>query len=225
MIIIYNHPWPSLLFPGCLNGRQCWCNGNRGELWSLCWWASLTLKEKDQFEHFVLFCHRSSSLWKPGHGRPLHLWQWKPLSLPRPHRLLLPTAPRICSFWGNYQKHFKSENENDFDLCRSGTQSLMSLVQKLIPPGLLASGIWNIWSYIWCLRVSKKSFWICVDIYNWIFSVGTAYNYSTTPMMLLMSSEDTVIRCRRKRRNLKKLKGSAHRELKTQVFGNHGGTI
>ena len=25
-------------------------------------------------------------------------------------------------------------------------------------------------------------------------SVGTAYNYSTTPVMLLMSSEDTVIR-------------------------------
>ena len=27
-----------------------------------------------------------------------------------------------------------------------------------------------------------------------MFSVGTAYNYSTTPAMLLMSSEDTVIR-------------------------------
>ena len=152
MIIIHNHPWPSLRFSGCLNGRQCWCNGNRGELWSLCWWASLTLNEKDQSEHFVIFCHRSSSLRKPGHGRPLHLWQWKPLSLPRPHRLLLPTAPRICSFWG--KKHFKSENENYFDLLDLGRNLWWVLCRGRSHRAHLHQ-VKETYDCTWCLRVSK----------------------------------------------------------------------
>ena len=45
---------------------------------------------------------RASSLWAPWHGCTLHLRQRHPLPLPRPHWLLLPSAPWICCFWGEW---------------------------------------------------------------------------------------------------------------------------
>ena len=71
---------------------------------------------------------------------------------------------------------------------------------KIYKKCLIVKHILNFWSsdpnHYQCLHClySFKGY-PDVNISNYvIFSVGTAYNYSTTPAMLLMSSEDTVIR-------------------------------